>query len=70
MSSNEKDAEPFDLAWERDVPTTAADVEALWRARRLKPMAPDEYQHWCDLVFANHPRTRTRNTEDDEPFEL
>lgn len=70
MSSNEKKAEPFDLAWERDVPTTAADVEALWKARRLKPMAADEYQHWVDLIFAGRPRTRSRNSAEDEPFEL
>lgn len=70
MSSNENDAEPFDLAWERDLATTPGDVEALWRARRLRPMEADEYQQWVDLIFADRPRTRTRNTADDEPFEL
>lgn len=77
MSSNGKSAkniakniEPFDLGWERDVPTTAQDVESLWKARRLKPMSPTGYQEWADLIFRDRPRTRSRNTDSDETFEL
>ncbi|HEX8170174.1 MAG TPA: hypothetical protein VF824_06520 [Thermoanaerobaculia bacterium] len=62
--------EPFDLNLERDMPLTAADLEALARSRNLRPLTPEEYQEWCDLIAKHHPSPHRDNSYADEPFEL
>ncbi len=44
--------------FERDVPTTAADVEALERARSLNAMDPYEFLQFHLLFSPHHPPTR------------
>lgn len=71
MSSkkNERDLWDFDL--ERDNPLSAADLEALARARNLRPLSPGDYQSWVDLFEKHHGKpVHIKNTADDEPFEL
>jgi hypothetical protein len=67
MSSKKNDTDWFDLDLERDMPLTAADLEALARSRHLRPLSADAYQRWADLL---DPRTPRLNTDDDAPFEL
>ena len=60
----------LDVDFERDLPTTAADIEALERARRHPQLATDEYLKWLSLMTTG-PRPGPRlNTDDDAPFEL
>jgi hypothetical protein len=71
MSSkkNERDLWDFDL--ERDNPLTAADLEALAQARRLRPLSPEAYQAWVDLIEKHHGKPpHLDNTDADEPFTL
>lgn len=58
-----------DVDFERDLPTTAEDIEALERAREQKPLATDAYLRWISQM-PKTPRPRGFNTDDDEPFEL
>ncbi|MEA2570341.1 MAG: hypothetical protein QOI24_2342 [Acidobacteriota bacterium] len=70
MSSNANNADPFaGIDFERDVTITAADLEALARARELRPLSAEEYQEWVDLIHRHHPATRPEPS-DDEPFTL
>lgn len=71
MMSSKNSVDWWDLDLERDMPLTEADIEALDRARRLRPMSAEAYQAWCDLVFRYHPPApRDTNSDDDEPFTL
>ncbi len=72
MSSKKNDADPFaGLDFERDMPLTSADLEALARARQLKPLSAEEYQRWVDLIEKYHgARERDGNSITDEPFTL
>jgi hypothetical protein len=60
----------LDVDFERDLPTTAADLEALARARNLPPLATDAYLDWLTLMAATTAPIRRLNTDADEPFEL
>lgn len=60
----------LDVDFERDLPTTAADLEALARARNLRPLATDAYLDWLTLMAATTKPIRRLNTDEDEPFEL
>lgn len=70
MSSKKTSADPFDLDLERDNPLTAKDLEALARARHLKPLSALDYQRWVDWIAEHHGETRRLNTDADEPFTL
>lgn len=70
MSSKKTSGDPFDLNLERDMPLKAADLEALARARKLRPMTAEDYQRWVDLIEKHHPQVRRLNTDADEPFTL
>jgi len=64
-------ADPFDLDFERDMPLTEADIQALERARDLRPLSADQYQRWHDLMSEHHGQPPHRdNTDADEPFTL
>lgn len=52
------------------MPLTAADLEALARARRLRPLPTVAYLEWLTLMSASAPRPRETNQESDEPFTL
>lgn len=58
-----------DVDFERDLPLTAADVEALARARDLPPLTTESYLDWLTLMRVN-PASRETNSDSDEPFEL
>lgn len=51
------------------MPTTAADLEALARARKLRPLTTESYLDWLTLMRV-HPVSRETNSDSDEPFEL
>jgi hypothetical protein len=70
MSSKKTAADPFDLNLERDMPLTAADLEALARARKLTPLSAEDYQRWVDLIERHHGKPSRLNTDADEPFTL
>lgn len=59
----------LDLDLERDLPTTVADLEALARARDLRPLPTHAYLEWLTLMSI--PRLpRETNSDTDEPFVL
>lgn len=63
-------AEPL-YELEDDLRVTAADVEALSRARELDWLTPKEYIAWCTYLTRNLPASREDlNTDDHSPFEL
>jgi hypothetical protein len=71
MSSRKTSADPFDLDFDRDMPLTAADLEALARARNLRPLTPEQYQAWVDLIELHHGKPVHRlNSDSDESFTL
>ena len=72
MSSKKNDDDPFaGLDFDRDMPLTSDDLEALARARFLKPLSPEQYQRWVDLIAEHHGLpARTARTDADEPFTL
>ncbi len=71
MSSNDRADDLWDVDFARDVPTTPADVEALWKARELRPLSFDEYVAWVTSIVGDRPRRSVRlNPDADEPFEL
>jgi hypothetical protein len=53
-----------------DLPTTAADIEALERARRHPQLATDAYLKWLSLMMTGAHSSPRLNTDDDAPFEL
>ena len=59
-----------DVDFERDLPLTAADLEALARARNLRPLATDDYLQWLTLMWRAEGEPRRLNTDADEPFTL
>ena len=66
MSSKTTTANDVDFA--RDVPTTPADIEALWRARQLPVLTEVQYLEWVELVGGH--RLPRGNTVADLPFRL
>ncbi|HEX6099406.1 MAG TPA: hypothetical protein VF432_24030 [Thermoanaerobaculia bacterium] len=74
MSWKKNAADPFaGLNFERDMPLTPEDLEALARSRNLRPLSPEKYQEWVDLIVKHHGVGRpvtANNTDDDEPFTL
>jgi len=74
MSLKKNDADPFaGLDFDRDMPLTSADLEALARSRNLRPLTPEQYQEWVDLIVKHHGTgriPRQQNTDDDKPFSL
>lgn len=67
MSSNA--TQNTDLDFDRDLPTTAADIEALDRARNLAKLPDDVYLEWLELMSRNAP-PRERDEFPSEPFVL
>jgi hypothetical protein len=59
-----------DVDFERDVPTTAADIAALERARQLKSLSTEAYLEWLSRMPKIAVRPWSLNTPDDETFEL
>jgi hypothetical protein len=57
------------LDFQRDVPTTAADIAALDRARDYNYMPSETYLAWLTRMSATNPPTR-EIPEHHEPFEL
>ena len=71
MSSKKNDADPFEgLDFDRDMPLTAADLEALARSRNLRPLSARQYQEWVDLIEKHHGIQRRETNAGDEPFTL
>lgn len=71
MSSKKSPVAWDELDLERDMPTTAVDVEALERARQLEPLSPETYLRWVELLAQHHPSpSRELNSDSDEPFTL
>jgi hypothetical protein len=74
MSLKKNDVDPFaGLDFDRDMPLTSADLEALARSRNLTPLSAGQYQDWIDLIVKHHGTgslPRRTNTDDDEPFTL
>ncbi len=61
----------WDVDFGRDVPTTAADVEALLKARQLRPLTFAQYVEWVtSIVGDKRPASRETNRDTDKPFEL
>ena len=69
MSSKKTDSVDWfsGLDFERDMPFTNEDLEAMARSRMLRPLSAAEYQRWADYLDPLVPRN---NTDSDEPFEL
>ena len=59
-----------DVDFERDMPLTAADLEALARARQLRPLTTQAYLDWLTLMWRPDGEPRRLNTDADEPFTL
>ncbi|HVG23574.1 MAG TPA: hypothetical protein VND45_05425 [Thermoanaerobaculia bacterium] len=70
MSSTNRRADPFDLDFDRDMPLTAADLEALARARDLRPLTTAAYLEWLTLMWRADGEPHRGNTDSDEPFTL
>jgi hypothetical protein len=66
MTSTPQDSD-FDL--ERDLPLTAADIEALDRARNIPRLGFEKYLQWLSEFTADRSRPR-RSSWVDIPFEL
>lgn len=60
----------LDIDFERDMPATAADIEALARARDLRQLDTESYLAWLTLISLTTKRVQRLNTDSDEPFEL
>lgn len=60
----------LDVDFERDMPLTAADLEALARSQQLRPLATDAYLDWLTLMSKGARPVHRLNTDSDEPFEL
>jgi hypothetical protein len=59
----------LDVDFERDVPTTIADIQALERARQLPPLADEAYLDWLTALTKRHPAS-DHITPWPEPFTL
>lgn len=60
----------LDVDFERDMPLTAADLEALARSRNRRPLSTKAYLDWLTLMSATSKPVHRLNTDSDEPFEL
>lgn len=60
----------LDVDFERDMPLTAADLEALARSRNLRPLPTEAYLDWLTLMSATSKPIPRLNTDSDDPFEL
>jgi hypothetical protein len=60
----------LDVDFERDMPLTPADLEALARSRDLRPLSTQAYLDWLTLMSATSKPVPRLNTDSDEPFEL
>jgi hypothetical protein len=60
----------LDVDFERDMPLTAADLEALARSRNLRPLSTEAYLDWLTLMSATSKPVPRLNTASDKPFEL
>jgi hypothetical protein len=60
----------LDVDFERDMPLTAADLEALARARNLRPLPTEAYLDWLTLMSAASNPVHRLNSDSDKPFEL
>jgi hypothetical protein len=58
----------FDL--ERDLPLTAADIEALERASHIPPLGFEKYLQWLSEMTAVAPERPRQDSWPDTPFEL
>jgi hypothetical protein len=59
------------LDFDAALSATPADVEAQWQARKRNHLLPQEYLEFLLAFEPMHPADRrTRNTPEDEPFEL
>jgi hypothetical protein len=68
-STINKNADDFDL--ERGLRLTPADLEALDRARAVRPRSFEKYLRWLSEITAGVPSSRDDlNTMADTPFEL
>ena len=56
------------LDFERDMPLTEADLEALARARHLRPLSTEAYLDWLTLMWRKDPSREI--VIFDEPFTL
>ena len=52
------------------MPLTAADLEALARARQLRPLPTAAYLEWLTAMWRPDMEPHRINTEADEPFTL
>ena len=52
------------------MPLTAADLEALARARQLRPLTTKVYLDWLTLMWRADGEPHRLNTDADEPFTL
>ncbi|HVE73323.1 MAG TPA: hypothetical protein VNI54_18285 [Thermoanaerobaculia bacterium] len=59
-----------DVDFERDLALTTADLEALARARNLRPLGTDAYLEWLTLMWRADGEPHRLNTDADEPFTL
>jgi len=58
-----------EVDFERDMPLTAEDIEALARSRQLRPLPTDVYLAWLTLMWRPDGEHHL-NTDADEPFTL
>jgi hypothetical protein len=66
-STTQEKTDVFDL--ERDLPVTAADIDALARARKSRSVGFEKYLEWLDELSAGRQRRR-ESTPPSAPFEL
>ena len=53
------------------MPLTAADIDAMARARQLPPLTTQAYLEWLTLMSVTSPSTsHCLNSDTDEPFTL
>jgi hypothetical protein len=60
----------LDVDLERDMPLTLADIDALERGRRLRPLPTADYLRWLTLMSTTIEAEHRLNTDEDEPFTL
>ena len=60
----------LEVDFERDMPLTSADLEALARARNLPPLPTDTYLEWLTLMWRPDGEPHRLNSPSDEPFTL
>jgi hypothetical protein len=66
-STTQEKTDVFDL--ERDLPVTAADIDALARARTTRSLDFEKYLEWLGELSAGRQRHR-KSTPPSAPFEL